>query len=141
MDPFIYFNRKYLHIKKYTPGIFFYNESNIYNYYSKYDIYHLMIINFEDDVEKLYKLIQLLVKKKNTYSQIPIPIDELETIKKLNKKIHKLRNILDIKLLKIVKYFESLKKDNKCSIYNNSVCIGKYDNNKWKWDIKNKNIF
>lgn len=139
MDPFIYFNRKYLPINKFTPGVYLFTESNIYLHYSLYDIYHYMIIDFENKVEQLYKLIQLLLQKKHIYSNIPIPKEEIEIIKTYNKRIKKNRKMLDIKLLEIVEYFKCLKKGNQCSTFNTSICYAKYDT-KWKWDIKHQGL-
>ena len=82
MDPFLFFNRKYLHINKFTPSVFLYNETKRYQNYSLYDIYHFMILDFENNVEHLYKSIQLLVTKKQLYSTIIIPEEEIEIIKK-----------------------------------------------------------
>ena len=135
MDPFIFFNRKYLHINKFTPSVFLYNETKMYQHYSLYDIYHFMILDFENKVEQLYKLLQLLSKKKHLYSSIPIPEEEIEIIKHLNKKINKIKKTLDNKLLEIVKYFNCLKKGKQCNIFKTSVCTAKYDT-LWKWDIK-----
>ena len=139
MDPFLFFNRKYLHINKFTPSVFLYNETKRYQNYSLYDIYHFMILDFENNVEHLYKSIQLLVTKKQLYSTIIIPEEEIEIIKKINKNIINIKKILDNKLLEIVKYFNTLKKENQCSFFNTSICVGKY-NTKWRWDIKPQSL-
>ena len=129
-NPLSYFNRKYVRNIKSNPSIFLYQSSENLIEYTSYDIYHNLVINFENKLEELINIKLLLIKYKTNLSN-----KEKNKILDYNYKIYEYKNQIYKLLLNIVSYYKILKKK-KYPIYKNCLYNVYYDNCSNKWNIK-----
>ena len=124
-NPLSLFNRKYIRNIKSNPSIFLYKSSDKTIEYTPYDIYHNLVINFEN---KLEKVINIKLKKNSISNK------EKNKIIEYNYKIKEYKNIIYTLLLDIVHYYKILKNEG-YPLYNDCLCNVYYDKNKNKWNI------